>query len=53
MEEIFKCTKCDFAGIDKEWENTEVGCEDCGSHKAKECPNCGAVYDTVFDDRFC
>ena len=31
-----------------EWVETEVACEDCGSHSAYECPRCGWMFDTVY-----
>jgi predicted RNA-binding Zn-ribbon protein involved in translation (DUF1610 family) len=47
----YKCPNCDFVGNDKEWIETEVGCEECGSHLAYRCPECEEVYDNVRDER--
>ena len=47
----YQYTVCLHIYKDDEWINTEVGCEECGSHSAKECPNCGEVYDSVWDGR--
>jgi hypothetical protein len=33
-----------------EWEESEVNCEDCGSHNAVCCVGCGEVLDLVYDD---
>ena len=49
--EKYKCVKCGFIGTDDEYIETEVYCEDCGSHGAYECPQCEEVYDVVWDNR--
>ncbi len=45
----FKCDSCDqwFKFVDNQ---TEVECEDCGTHDAIDCPNCGKVYDLIYLD---
>lgn len=35
---------------DHEWADSEVGCEDCGSHSAVRCENCDAILDLVYHD---
>jgi hypothetical protein len=32
-----------------DWYETETGCEDCGTHPAVRCPECGMVIDTVMN----
>lgn len=49
-----KCDGKDGCGEwvhEDKWIYTEVGCSDCGSHGAEECPECHAVYDNVYDKR--
>jgi len=42
------CPNCQrWSGIMR-WRETEVGCEDCGSHDALECPECYSPFDHVF-----
>ena len=46
--------QCGFKETDEEkFRDTEVGCEDCGSHSAIECPKCGKCYDHVWGDAVC
>lgn len=37
-------------GCDHVWEETEVGCEDCGSHRAIQCEECYLTVDLVMRD---
>ena len=49
-----KCPKCGFIENDEErFRNTEVGCEDCGSHSAIQCPNCDEYFDHVWEGEVC
>ncbi|KQO91643.1 protein of unknown function [Methylorubrum extorquens] len=32
------------------WKESEVGCEDCGSHSAMRCPLCEADHDEIYTD---
>lgn len=32
------------------WEETEVGCDDCGTHPAVRCDACGQVLDLIYED---
>jgi len=44
-----KCPECGFQEIDdKTFINTEVGCSDCGSHSAIQCPKCEEKFDLVY-----
>jgi hypothetical protein len=38
-----RAEKCDH-----DWYESEVGCEDCGSHTAFRCSECNMVIDTVW-----
>jgi hypothetical protein len=44
------CPECHQKSPADEWRSTEVGCEDCGSHAAIECPKCEEVFDLIFRD---
>jgi len=44
------CPECEEWSSQKDWYETEVGCEDCGSHIAVGCPLCRNAFDTVFYD---
>lgn len=33
-----------------DWEEVEVGCEDCGDHPAVWCEECGTLVDLVMQD---
>jgi hypothetical protein len=35
---------------DHDWETTEVGCEDCGSHPGLRCRLCDGVSDLIYSD---
>lgn len=37
----------DDEGHEPEWRQTEVGCDDCGSHSAIICDVCGEYFDAV------
>lgn len=47
---MIKCPECGEVTNEKEWTESEVGCEDCGSHSAMQCPECGHRIDMVFSD---
>lgn len=42
------CQECNTWSPLKEWTETEVGCEDCGSHAAMKCPECDYAFDHVY-----
>ena len=51
---FLKCPKCGFKETTEEkFIDTEVGCEDCGSHSAIECPKCDKRYDHVYHGKVC
>ena len=43
----FKCPECKETTT---FYPTEVGCEDCGSHPAVRCDNCGEDFDDVYSE---
>ena len=43
-----KCPDCGVESLVSEWEETEVFCEDCGSHPASRCPRCDEVFDEIY-----
>ncbi len=45
-----KCPECNEWSNVSDWAETEVGCEDCGSHEAIGCPKCGEEIDHVYSD---
>lgn len=48
-----KCVHC-LAVVDEDgFIETEVECEECGSHSALECPECGYVYDLAYEEPEC
>lgn len=46
------CPDCKNAFALKTWVDTEVYCEDCGSHAAIQCPGCGHAFDHVWSPVF-
>ena len=50
LKEQLKCTECGEWSDQEDYKETEVGCEDCGSHPALECPKCEEVMDTIYKD---
>lgn len=46
----WKCPECKVISTVENWVETEVYCELCDVHDARVCPNCGQVYDYVWDD---
>jgi hypothetical protein len=44
----WKCPECNEWSPYDAWEETIVGCEDCGEHDARECPVCNEVFDIVW-----
>lgn len=47
-----KCHECNEFSPHGDWIDTEVYCEDCGSHPAIKCPKCHAIEDYVWHDPF-
>ena len=47
-----KCPECNEWTKYTEWTETEVGCEDCGSHAAIRCPKCDEDFDHVGSREF-
>lgn len=45
-----ECPECKEWSLQSEWIETEVPCEDCGSHAAIKCPKCDEDIDTVYFD---
>lgn len=43
-----QCPSCKVVGMGSAWTETEVGCEDCGSHPAIKCPFCEECVDWVY-----
>jgi Zn finger protein HypA/HybF involved in hydrogenase expression len=41
------CPECEEWSHQSDWFETEVGCEDCGSHLAMGCPVCDERFDTI------
>ena len=53
MKMNLRC-KCGFVETDEEpFIDTEVVCEDCGSHSAIRCPECDELYDQVYSGAYC
>ncbi len=49
-----ECPKCGLKETDdKNFIDTEVYCEDCGSHPAIRCPKCGDTHSRVWEDLVC
>ena len=49
-----KCPKCGFRETDVEkFADTEVGCEDCGTHTAIKCPKCERYFEHVWHGDVC
>jgi hypothetical protein len=46
------CPECHAVNVLQTWQETDVGCEDCGSHAALECPDCGERFDHVYGPTF-
>ena len=46
----YKCPWCGEESLKNEWEETEVGCELCGSHDALRCPRCKEDVDLIYSD---
>lgn len=43
-----QCPDCKEFSSHKDWIESDVGCEDCGTHIAIQCPKCDRCFDTVF-----
>lgn len=46
------CPECHEWSHVSEWRESEVGCEDCGSHAAIVCPLCDEYHDHIFAETF-
>lgn len=46
--DAIRCCECGEVTPSSDWEECEVGCEDCGSHDGIKCPHCGEAYDYVW-----
>ena len=42
------CPRCEKESPVDDWEESSVGCEDCGEHDARVCPLCGEASDHVW-----
>ena len=49
--DVWTCPECGEASPIEEWQETEVGCEDCGTHDARKCPRCGEDQDHVWGSK--
>lgn len=47
-----QCPQCEVWISHYEWLESEVGCEDCGSHPTMLCPECDAWFDHVWGPEF-
>jgi len=47
----YKCIECGFIGFDEDYKEAYTYCETCGDHCAFQCPDCGEIYDGVWDNR--
>lgn len=47
-----KCPECRKWSKHTEWIESEVDCEDCGSHSAIRCPKCDEDFDHVWSKEF-
>ncbi len=44
-----KCIYCHQTSPRDEFTDTEVGCDDCGSHGALLCPKCNKAMDLIYN----
>jgi hypothetical protein len=49
--ERWLCPKCGEWSPHQEWAETEVYCEDCGSHDGRICPRCEESFDHVWGSK--
>lgn len=49
-ESLIECPECKEASPLSEWQESEVYCEDCGSHAAMMCPKCEERFDHVYQE---
>jgi len=47
-----QCPDCKEFSSHRDWKEAEVGCEDCGTHLAIQCPKCNRRFDMVLDHKF-
>lgn len=47
----FWCPVCETRSPAEDWEEVRPGCELCGDHDGRECPECGEWYDHVGGSR--
>ena len=47
-EDQKRCPMCKALGTAADFEETEVGCEDCGDHPAVRCRRCGESIDMIY-----
>jgi hypothetical protein len=45
------CPECNKTSAAERWLETEVFCDDCGAHDARQCPECGEALDHVWGSR--
>ena len=42
-----RCPECEAVSLVGKWDDCEAPCDDCGSHSAIMCPNCGECFDLI------
>ena len=47
-----KCPECGEWSKHSHWIESEIDCEDCGTHSAMECPVCHERFDHVWRPTF-
>lgn len=47
--EFWLCPKCNKVTPVKDWREFRPGCDLCGDHDGRQCPNCDAIFDHVWD----
>ncbi len=47
-----QCPDCGEFSSHRDWKESTVPCEDCGTHIAIQCPKCDKRFDTVWPQKF-
>jgi hypothetical protein len=47
---VWRCPECGKTSPVADWADRPVGCQECGEHEGRKCPECAEVFDHIWGD---